>query len=122
MFWLSVKNRVGAMTQGRLKFLMWNIFTPWVAIECGWFVAEYGRQPWVIDGILPTAYAASALSVTQLSISLAIYVTLYVTLFIIGTKVMLHAIRKGPDYYAPVIANSKPDTAAGRGVKPAVQH
>ncbi len=27
---------------------------PWVAIERGWFVAEYGRQPWVIEGVLPT--------------------------------------------------------------------
>lgn len=100
IFYLSVKGRL-INSPRILRIAMWSIFTPWIAIECGWFVAEYGRQPWVIDGILPTAYAASQLSVTSLAISLAIYVTLYVTLFIVGTKVMLHAIRKGPDHYAP---------------------
>ena len=80
---------------------MWTVFAPWIAIECGWFVAEYGRQPWVIDGILPTHYAVSHLSVTSLVISLAIYFTLYLTLFIIGTKVLLHAIKNGPEHYAP---------------------
>lgn len=126
MFWLSVKNRIGSLSRGQLKFLVWNIFTPWVAIECGWFVAEYGRQPWVIDGILPTAYAVSALSVTELAISLAIYVTLYVTLFIIGLKVMLHAIRKGPDHYAPALVVSETVTGGNvkpsRGTSPAAQH
>ena len=86
---------------GLLKTAMWTVFAPWIAIECGWFVAEYGRQPWVIDGILPTHYAVSHLSVTSLVISLAIYFTLYLTLFIIGTKVLLHAIKNGPEHYAP---------------------
>ena len=80
---------------------MWRIFTPWIAIECGWFVAEYGRQPWVIDGILPTAYAASHLTVTSLLISLAIYFTLYLAIFIVGTKVLLDAVKKGPEHFAP---------------------
>lgn len=100
IFFLSVKDRI-ATSPRALKIALWSIFTPWLAIECGWFVAEYGRQPWVIDGILPTAYAVSHLTVSSLVISLAIYVSLYVTIFIVGTKVMLYAIRKGPDYYAP---------------------
>ena len=32
---------------------------PWIAAECGWIVAEYGRQPWVIEGVLPTFVAVS---------------------------------------------------------------
>lgn len=100
IFWLSIKGRI-ANSPRTLKLAMWSIATPWIAIECGWFVAEYGRQPWVIDGILPTAYAVSHLSVTSLLISLAIYITLYVIVFIIGTKVMLNAIKKGPEKLAP---------------------
>ncbi|MDO5666760.1 MAG: cytochrome ubiquinol oxidase subunit I [Alcaligenaceae bacterium] len=100
VFWLSIKGRI-AQSPRTLKLAMWSIFTPWLAIECGWFVAEYGRQPWVIDGILPTAYAVSHLSVTSLVISLSIYFTLYLTIFIVGTKVMLSAIKKGPEYYTP---------------------
>ncbi|SUA52372.1 Cytochrome d ubiquinol oxidase subunit 1 [Oligella urethralis] len=100
VFWLTVKGRI-AQSSKTLKLAMWTILTPWIAIECGWFVAEYGRQPWVIDGILPTHYAVSHLSVTSLLISLAIYFTLYLTIFIVGTKVMLSAIKKGPEYYTP---------------------
>lgn len=100
VFLLAVRGRI-AQSPRTLKLAMWSIFTPWLAIECGWFVAEYGRQPWVIDGILPTAYAVSHLSVTSLVISLSIYFTLYLSIFIVGTKVMLSAIKKGPEYYTP---------------------
>jgi cytochrome d ubiquinol oxidase subunit I len=38
---------------------------PWLAIEAGWLVAEFGRQPWVIEGVLPTAVAVSNLGVRR---------------------------------------------------------
>src|SRR5262249_48228703 len=45
------------------RWLLWAGFlllpTPWIAIELGWIVAEYGRQPWAIDGVLPTFLAVS---------------------------------------------------------------
>ncbi|HLS43190.1 MAG TPA: cytochrome ubiquinol oxidase subunit I [Paenalcaligenes sp.] len=84
-----------------LKAAVWTIPLPWVAIECGWFVAEYGRQPWIIEGVLPTYYAASGLSVSDLIISLSIFFALYSALAVVGIKVMLHAIRSGPDDDAP---------------------
>jgi hypothetical protein len=34
---------------------------PWIAAELGWFVAEFGRQPWTVDGVLPTAMSVSHL-------------------------------------------------------------
>ncbi|QPT39160.1 Cytochrome d ubiquinol oxidase subunit 1 [Oligella ureolytica] len=103
--WLSIKGRI-ADSPRTLKLAMWGVATPWIAIECGWFVAEYGRQPWAIDGILPTHYAVSHLSVTSLLISLSIYIILYTIIFIIGTKVMLHAIKKGPEELAPTDGRS----------------
>jgi cytochrome d ubiquinol oxidase subunit I len=33
-----------------MKLAMWSIPLPWIAIELGWIVAEYGRQPWTISG------------------------------------------------------------------------
>lgn len=80
-----------------LKVALWTIPLPWIAIECGWFVAEFGRQPWIIEGVLPTYYAASGLSISDLVISLSIFFILYAALAVVGTKVMLHAIRSGPD-------------------------
>jgi cytochrome d ubiquinol oxidase subunit I len=84
-----------------LKIALWSLPLPWVAIESGWFVAESGRQPWVIEGVLPTFYAASGLSVTDLVISLTTFLVLYTVLFIVGVKVMLHAIQAGPKSDAP---------------------
>lgn len=36
-----------------LKLLLWGIPLPWIAAESGWFLAEYGRQPWAIYDVLP---------------------------------------------------------------------
>ena len=44
-----------------LRALLWSIPLPWIAIEAGWFVAEFGRQPWTISDVLP------AVSYTHLS-------------------------------------------------------
>lgn len=95
-FWLASTGRLQKYPR-LLKVAIWSWPLPWLAIECGWFVAEFGRQPWVIEGVLPTFYAASGLTVADLLISLAIYAVLYTGLAIVGAKVMLHAIKAGPD-------------------------
>lgn len=95
-FYLAAKDRI-TQSPRFLKFAVFSIPLPWLAIECGWFVAEFGRQPWIIEGVLPTFYAVSGLSVSDLLTSLAIFFTLYSALGIVGVKVMLHAIRQGPE-------------------------
>jgi cytochrome d ubiquinol oxidase subunit I len=70
--------------------------TPWIAAEMGWFVAEFGRQPWTVDGVLPTAMSASHLSVMDLLITLAGFMIFYSILFVIEVGLMLKYIRKGP--------------------------
>ena len=69
---------------------------PWIAAEMGWFVAEFGRQPWTVDGVLPTAMSVSALSITEVALTLAGFVLFYTVLFIIEMGLMLKYIRKGP--------------------------
>lgn len=109
-FYLATKDRLTTSP----RFLKAAVITaplPWVAIEAGWFVAEFGRQPWIIEGVLPTYYAVSGLSVTDLSISIGIFVTLYSILAVIGAKVMLHAIRGGPDENLDSSANAFANSA-----------
>ena len=79
-----------------LIFAVFLIPAPWIAAEMGWFVAEFGRQPWTVDGVLPTALSASQLSVQDLLITLAGFVTFYSILFIIEMALMIKYIRKGP--------------------------
>jgi cytochrome bd ubiquinol oxidase subunit I len=79
-----------------LHMAVWMIPTPWIAAELGWFVAEFGRQPWTVDGVLPTAMSVSALSVTEVAMTLAGFVAFYTVLFVIEMGLMLKYIRKGP--------------------------
>ena len=78
---------------------------PWIASEFGWFVAEYGRQPWTIYGVLPTHMSASALSVGSVYGSLAGFITFYTVLLVVEMYLMIKFARKGPDdYTAPKAA------------------
>tara|TARA_R110002020_G_scaffold183962_2_gene380542 strand:- start:1471 stop:3168 length:1698 start_codon:yes stop_codon:yes gene_type:complete len=79
-----------------LHLAVWMIPAPWIAAELGWFVAEYGRQPWTVDGVLPTAMSVSALSMTEVALTLAGFVIFYTVLFVIEMGLMLKYIRKGP--------------------------
>jgi cytochrome d ubiquinol oxidase subunit I len=75
---------------------MYSIPLPWIAIEAGWFVAEYGRQPWAVGEILPVDVAASALTPGQLWSSLGVIIAFYTVLLIAEVYLMLKFARKGP--------------------------
>ena len=95
MFWRT-NFRQGRYPTWVLRGAVLMIPVPWIAIEAGWFVAEFGRQPWTVDGLLPTFLSASRLSVADLLITLAGFVALYTVLLVIEVRLMLAAIRKGP--------------------------
>ena len=70
---------------------------PWIGAECGWFVAESGRQPWVISGVLPTNLGVSSLAPHDLWISLIGFIFFYTVLAIVEFYLMIKYIRLGPD-------------------------
>ncbi|MDM7255222.1 MAG: cytochrome ubiquinol oxidase subunit I [Paracoccus sp. (in: a-proteobacteria)] len=69
---------------------------PWIAAEMGWIVAEYGRQPWVVEGVLPTFMAVSHLSASEVLLTILGFAALYTALFVIMVRLVLAAIRTGP--------------------------
>ncbi|MAC77124.1 MAG: cytochrome d terminal oxidase subunit 1 [Rhodobacteraceae bacterium] len=79
-----------------LRLAVWMIPLPWIAAEMGWIVAEYGRQPWTVDGILPTAMSVSRLSAADVLITIALFATLYTVLFIVEMGLMVKYARRGP--------------------------
>ncbi|EHI9276030.1 cytochrome ubiquinol oxidase subunit I [Vibrio vulnificus] len=79
-----------------LKAALFSIPLPWIAIEAGWFVAEYGRQPWAVGEILPTHVASSALTIGELWTSLFAILALYTVFLIAEVYLMLKFARKGP--------------------------
>ncbi|AEA62116.1 cytochrome ubiquinol oxidase subunit I [Burkholderia gladioli] len=79
-----------------LRWAVWAIPLPWLAAEFGWVVAEVGRQPWTIAGILPTHLSASSLTTTDLYLSLAGFILFYTALFVIEITLMFKYARLGP--------------------------
>ena len=94
-FWRS-SFRQQTYPRWALRVAVAIIPAPWIAAELGWFIAEYGRQPWTVDGVLPTALSVSHLSVQDLLLTLAGFVTFYTVLFVVEMGLMLKYIRKGP--------------------------
>ena len=85
----------------RYRAFLWVAFLalplPWVAAELGWCVAEIGRQPWVIAGVLPTHLAASAIAGGTVLFSLIGFIVFYSTLAVIDVWLMTRYIRMGPE-------------------------
>jgi cytochrome d ubiquinol oxidase subunit I len=79
-----------------LRWAFWFIPMPWVAIELGWIVAEYGRQPWSIYGVLPTHLSVSNISVGNVYASLAGFVGFYTVLLVVEMYLMVKYARQGP--------------------------
>jgi cytochrome d ubiquinol oxidase subunit I len=69
---------------------------PWIAAELGWVVAEYGRQPWTIYGVLPTHISVSNISVGNIYGSLAGFVGFYTVLLFVEMFLMTKYARQGP--------------------------
>jgi len=85
---------------GEKRWLLWaallSLPLPWIAADLGWFVAEFGRQPWTISGILPTFLSASSLSTASVSYSLIGFFVFYVSLTAAEMYLMVKYARKGP--------------------------
>lgn len=79
-----------------LKAALFSIPLPWIAVETGWFVAEYGRQPWAVGEILPVNVAASALSAGEIITSMLAILALYTIFLIAEVYLMVKFARKGP--------------------------
>lgn len=95
-FYLSIKRKLHTSKwYHRLAFAAFPL--PWVAAELGWVIAEYGRQPWVVQGVLPTAMGTSSLTPAQIFTSLSGFVIFYTILAIVEIYLMVKYIRIGPE-------------------------
>lgn len=100
-FYYSTKHRI-TKPRWLLKASLFSLPLPWVASEAGWFVAEYGRQPWSIAEVLPVHASVSNLAVSDVVITLVAYSAFYTVMFIIGFYLMKKFAKKGP---VPPLAN-----------------
>jgi len=89
-----------ALRRCETKWILWTAVLimplPWIAAELGWVLAEIGRQPWAVDGVLPTFLGASSLTAGQIWTTIIGFTLLYGTLAVVEVGLIVRTIRRGP--------------------------
>ena len=70
----------------------------YIASESGWLVAEFGRQPWTIQDMLPTWASVSDLQASSVMITFFLFLVLFSTMLAVEINILLKQIKKGPEY------------------------
>ncbi len=80
-----------------LNVMLYAIPLPYIANFLGWTLAEVGRQPWIVYGVLRTSDAVSAsISVAQVLISLILFTVIYSVLAVIDIYLLTKYAKKDP--------------------------
>jgi cytochrome d ubiquinol oxidase subunit I len=79
-----------------LRIMLFALPLPYIANEAGWFLAEVGRQPWIVYGLMKTADAVSPISISQVSLSMLAFVLIYGLLGLAGLFLIAAHAQKGP--------------------------
>lgn len=96
--WALIKSKKIENNTTLLRLLLWSIPLPYIAGQLGWIVAEVGRQPWIVYGLLKTADAVSkAVEPSQVLASLIGFTLFYGALGIIDIYLLAKYARKGPE-------------------------
>ena len=79
-----------------LKMALWTIPLAYIASQAGWILAEAGRQPWVIQDLMPTMSAVTRISVGAVQVTFWLFAIIFTLLLIAELKIMLRQIKIGP--------------------------
>jgi cytochrome bd ubiquinol oxidase subunit I len=94
--WAWIKREKIVSSPGLLKILVWSIPLPYIACQTGWTLAEVGRQPWIVYGIMKTSDAVSPIEVSQVAFSAAAFILVYALLGLADFYLLFKFARKGP--------------------------
>ena len=96
VLWANYKKRLASMTWLQWAALL-SIPLVYIAGQAGWIVSEVGRQPWVIEGLLPVKAAVSSVSVAAVQTTFFIFVAIFTLFLAIELRILMKAIKKGPE-------------------------
>lgn len=80
-----------------LYIVLYSLPLGYICLESGWIVAEVGRQPWVIQDIMPTYSAISDINIKSVTATFWIFAIFFTVLFSAEVGIVLKQIKKGPD-------------------------
>ena len=94
--WFNVwrMRRGRALAPWMARVLVAMTFSGWLALVSGWYVTEIGRQPWLVQGVLTAAQAASAVPAANIAFTLVMYLLLYAALLLAYVRVIFHLASK----------------------------
>lgn len=95
VLWAERRNRLPEM-KWLLRAAILSIPLVYLAGQAGWIVAEVGRQPWVIEGLLPVKAAISSVSVGAVQTTFFLFVAIFTLFLAIELRILMKAIQKGP--------------------------
>jgi cytochrome bd ubiquinol oxidase subunit I len=90
------RNRL-AESPGYLKLMLWSIPLPYLAVELGWVLAEVGRQPWIVYGVMKTSDAVSPIATSQVLTTFLAFIVAYGLLGAVGVYLIMKNARRGPE-------------------------
>lgn len=96
VLWAERKKRLAEM-KWLLRIALLSTPLVYLAGQAGWIVAEVGRQPWTIEGLLPIRAAVSSVSVAAVQTTFFIFVAIFTLFLLIEIRILLKAIQKGPE-------------------------
>ena len=70
----------------------------YIASESGWLVAEFGRQPWTIQDMLPTWVAVSDINGASVALTFFLFLFLFTLMLAVEISILLKQIKRGPEY------------------------
>lgn len=95
MLIIAFKNNL-MKRRGWLRLAVWSIPLAYIASMSGWIVAEMGRQPWVIQDLMPTFAGVSKIDAGMVQVTFWLFAALFTTLAIAEVKIMVKQIKLGP--------------------------
>ena len=109
--WLaSWQLRKNALQPWMARVLVALTFAGWVALIAGWYTTEIGRQPWLVQGVLTTAQAASNVPASNIALTLAMYLTTYAMLLSAYVSVVFYLARKATQAASALDPGAASDT------------
>ena len=70
----------------------------YIASESGWLVAEFGRQPWTIQDMLPTWVGVSDIDGCSVALTFFLFLFLFTLMLAVEISILFKQIKKGPEY------------------------
>jgi cytochrome bd ubiquinol oxidase subunit I len=97
--WLSMKNKIENFKFAKVLYILGIIGIPlaFIASQSGWIVAELGRQPWIVQDLMPVGAGVTDINVASVQATFWIFTAIFTALLIAELSIMIKFIKTGPE-------------------------